>query len=751
MQDWYSHSYFSDTLPLRRDHETDYRTLAAVKIETGDVDKPFLTRPLPPRQATPPAPVQTIAPPQVAPSPFQNAGFVNGMSGSMYPQQPIQQPAFDAFNQIPQPIQQQRSVWDNPALQARQSPFLANVAPIGSPFAQQGVPGYFGGVQAAIGGSQGFSMPQAPFQAVSPWGSIPQQAPQAMPHQDMQHVNAASAYQRVPQQAPSQVPDSLSGSVDAQHRASSPWAALEAAPAPSTPVQEEESIAPIPQTSEENQPSPQLASGAVKPSAPVASEAALGVSSPMTKTAEIAAEEQPSVTLPAKPVSTPAAKASALPPAPASLPPKPPAAASSPKVPSAAETKAAAAPESKPMKATKEVAEPTPASSPASKVAPWAAKEDEKSRAPSGPSLRDIQEAEAKQADARKQAESKAKAAAAAAQTVSTPQPDSDSLAGMSWGLPSKPNVGAATTSAASTPSDPVWGQGDAGSKKTLKQIQEEEEKRAKAQAAAKAATSGGAAAPTRRGYADLAAGPTQVSVAGVRRTAATANDCSQGAAGWSTVGSGGKTAPAPAQPARSASNIPAKPSVSLMKPATPTSSPAKATKASPGTLNEVTPTADFIRWTKESLTGLKGVNSECYNGRPNWRVAHAARFQWTSLSRCSSHSPSSRPLPSARAPSRSSATACTPTRRLWTAGGLPKNFTPSARQTHMPSSPPRPTESPSPRAAPLLMVSRLWRGAPHTSLFFASPITVVKAQPKTVNNDFGAFKIVKSKSKGRK
>jgi PERQ amino acid-rich with GYF domain-containing protein len=58
------------------------------------------------------------------------------------------------------------------------------------------------------------------------------------------------------------------------------------------------------------------------------------------------------------------------------------------------------------------------------------------------------------------------------------------------------------------TPPAPAWGNGDAGPKKTLKQIQEEEEKR-KAKVAQQANQARAAVAPTaasKRGYADLAA-----------------------------------------------------------------------------------------------------------------------------------------------------------------------------------------------------------------------------------------------------
>ncbi|PVH99704.1 hypothetical protein DM02DRAFT_614780 [Periconia macrospinosa] len=195
------------------------------------------------------------------------------------------------------------------------------------------------------------------------------------------------------------------------------------------------------------------------------------------------------------------------------------------------------------------------ADTPSASIAPWA---KEPAEAPKGPSLKEIQEIEAKKA-----AEREAVAAAARreafeqellAQTqASTAQPGLPSSS--TWASGASPiTPGAGNSSvwakplAGKTPSQP-----GANAKKTLQQIQKEEEarkQRAAAQAASSAtSTFGNAPQPISSGkrYADLASKNAlpQPAVAG---------------GAWTTVGASGKTkgpAPAPAPPAsiRSASS----------------------------------------------------------------------------------------------------------------------------------------------------------------------------------------------------
>lgn len=232
------------------------------------------------------------------------------------------------------------------------------------------------------------------------------------------------------------------------------------------------------------------------------------------------------------------------------------------------------------------------------KPAPWAVKDDKEVKTPSGPSLREIQEAEAKVAAARKQALAELRANNAAPSPA--PPAADDMPTSMSWGLPQQGSKPAQVASpSVSSPAAPVWGSGDAAApKKTMKQIQEEEEKRraklahAKVQAQGVSATPSPAGTPTaKRGYADLAA-----------------TSAPPSGSGWQTVGSAGKGVPGSAAPPAAAARPAAVSTKSALvtpsKPATPApaSRPAKSS-------DDSTPSADFIRWTKQSLNGLN-VNS---------------------------------------------------------------------------------------------------------------------------------------------
>lgn len=181
----------------------------------------------------------------------------------------------------------------------------------------------------------------------------------------------------------------------------------------------------------------------------------------------------------------------------------------------AAAAKAPAAQASVPAKqAVSVAAESTPVATPEKatttpRPAPWAQGDKDGRTASAGPSLREIQEAEAKRAEQRKAA--LARAAAPSPSLVPASEKEESIPTSMSWGLPSSGTRNTAVSSPSiSSPAAPVWGGGDAAApKKTMKQIQEEEEKRRlKAAAAAKAAAGPAASAvgQSKRGYADLAA-----------------------------------------------------------------------------------------------------------------------------------------------------------------------------------------------------------------------------------------------------
>ncbi|KAG7450136.1 uncharacterized protein BT62DRAFT_961749 [Guyanagaster necrorhizus] len=220
-------------------------------------------------------------------------------------------------------------------------------------------------------------------------------------------------------------------------------------------------------------------------------------------------------------------------------------------------------------------------------------------------SLREIQEVEARQADARKAAErERARAAASASAANDEIQPFVTS-----WGLPtsqagsrtSNAQIKETTSTSAPVPTvvQPVWMTTAKvpTTKKTMKEIQEEEEKRRK-----------------------MAAKETAASVASRRAYAETTvkSPVTLGGGAWTTVGPSGKSAPPPAAPVRtpvpSAASSAAVPrangSPTAIRPA-PTPAPKPATGGKMGDY-PVAPSHEFLKWLNESLKGLNSsVNVE--------------------------------------------------------------------------------------------------------------------------------------------
>ncbi|CAE6435405.1 unnamed protein product [Rhizoctonia solani] len=257
------------------------------------------------------------------------------------------------------------------------------------------------------------------------------------------------------------------------------------------------------------------------------------------------------------------------------------------------------------------VTAPVPASPPApAHATAWATTEEKPSL-----SLREIQESEARKAEARKAAERVAKAS-------SVPGPTTDEAATVtgSWGLP---QVGARSNApaAAAANNGPAWTKPAAApsGKKSMKEIQEEEQrKKAAANAAAAAsvpketpvAATTAAQQAAKRAYADSA------------KNVATATGTGTGA--WTTVGAQGKSNAVPApvrqQPATSpaATATRAVPGSSAPRPSSSasnaTQSTSAATKPAKSTASDETPvppSLDFLKWLKESLKGLNGINVE--------------------------------------------------------------------------------------------------------------------------------------------
>ncbi|PSK36193.1 GYF domain-containing protein mpd2 [Elsinoe australis] len=238
---------------------------------------------------------------------------------------------------------------------------------------------------------------------------------------------------------------------------------------------------------------------------------------------------------------------------------------------------------------------------PSASIAPWA---KEPAEAPRGPSLKEIQEAEAKNAakaealaaDARRQAlerEALAQMQAAAAASTSAGLPSSATWATAGGASPSA----ASTASAWAKAAKPVAGPTSA---KSMAQIQKEEEARKKrlvaaaAQAQQNAALAGAAAQVQGKRYAELA---------GKVASGAPASPVApQGSSAWTTVGAGGKTkaplSPATAPPVRSASTTTTPLAApALKKPTMPRTTTASNTAA-------VNAQEEFKRWAAGELRG---------------------------------------------------------------------------------------------------------------------------------------------------
>ena len=227
-------------------------------------------------------------------------------------------------------------------------------------------------------------------------------------------------------------------------------------------------------------------------------------------------------------------------------------------------------------------------------VAPWA---KEPTDAPKGPSLKEIQEAEAKKA-------AKLEEAAAAARRAALEAEMRVQAAAPAPGLPTTSNWAASSPVAPAATTASPWAKASAApakapSKKTLADIQREEENRkAKLAASALAAQPVAVAAGGKR-YADLASKPSTPSgpVAG---------------SAWSTVGAGGKvkvplgqTAPALTRPASSA----AVPTIAarVTRPSavsTQTSAAGLATQSGVSAAQ-----GEFQKWAKNAL--VKGLNTD--------------------------------------------------------------------------------------------------------------------------------------------
>ena len=263
----------------------------------------------------------------------------------------------------------------------------------------------------------------------------------------------------------------------------------------------------------------------------------------------------------------------------------------------------------------------------ATSIAPWA---KDATEIPKGPSLKEIQEAEARSAAQKEEIAAAARRANVLAEQERISQAQAQMV---SPGLPSTANW--ASTSNTSSPAPAavtsVWGQttvpGAGGtSKKTLAQIQKEEEIRKQRLAAV--AASAGAIGPQNNNGATAPAAAASVAAAPVKRYAdlaskAPPSTANSSGSSWTTVGAGGKAkAPPPTTPSGPRSsisgNVPTiSPPVARAKPTATAGVPRAATVASVGNTGVVaSPTTtnankaleEFTKWAK--LTLGKGLNN---------------------------------------------------------------------------------------------------------------------------------------------
>ncbi|KAJ8520596.1 hypothetical protein ONZ45_g2628 [Pleurotus djamor] len=247
---------------------------------------------------------------------------------------------------------------------------------------------------------------------------------------------------------------------------------------------------------------------------------------------------------------------------------------------------------------------PPPSARPA-----WSTDDDQKK---SSLSLREIQEAEAKQAESRKAAE-REKERTPKAPSIST---DDAQPFTASWGLPisqagSRGNLSVKETTTASSPSSvasPVWTTPAKTpvAKKSMKEIQEEEQRRKQLTVKETAASA------VKRGYAETT---TKALVPAQSPAAAPVSNA------WSVVGPNGKAVASTRPPGAVATPTP--PAASTSRPnGTTVSRPSTATASKPSFTAipatakvddyPINPSHDFLRWLSDSLKGLSNsVNVE--------------------------------------------------------------------------------------------------------------------------------------------
>ena len=243
-------------------------------------------------------------------------------------------------------------------------------------------------------------------------------------------------------------------------------------------------------------------------------------------------------------------------------------------------------------------------------LAPWA---KEPAEGLKGPSLKEIQAMEAKNAAQKEEAAVAARRALAEQERLSqqnqpiAPAPGLPSSANWASSIsPAVPTTTGASPWTKPAAGKPVVATPVAGAKKTLAQIQREEEAR-KNRAAANAAANAAASANT---IAALAGGKRYAELASKANIPTPLTP----SAAWTTVGASGKlktpTAPAPGLSARTASGGIVQPSSSTAKPKP------IITTSTKGPGNQQLANQEFQRWTKSALG--KGLNPNMNGKKPS-------------------------------------------------------------------------------------------------------------------------------------
>lgn len=252
----------------------------------------------------------------------------------------------------------------------------------------------------------------------------------------------------------------------------------------------------------------------------------------------------------------------------------------------------------------------TPLDTPSASIAPWAKDSAEGSK---GPSLKDIQEAEARKAAQQEELAATARRALAEQERMHQPAAPSPGLPSSSiWGSGTSPVTPASAGALAwakpitgKTPPAPITG----NARKTLAQIQKEEEARKQKAAAAAAANAANTAAGTAAG---LSTGKRYADLAG--KVAATGSGVQAPAGAWTTVGASGKVKapiaiiPAGSNPTPRSASGGAVPTIGLPTKSKPANAPVRSTTLGGALATQLNANDELQKWAKSAL--MKGLNS---------------------------------------------------------------------------------------------------------------------------------------------